>query len=83
MILEDIDEIDGNIDEYSLNKKRKLLIVFDNVIADIADFYHAILFCGFKKYLPKFYALPCTAFQTNKSFSKSQLVIHQILIFKT
>lgn len=50
MILEDMDEIDGNIDEYNLNKKLKLLIVFDNVIADIADFYHEILFCGIKKY---------------------------------
>lgn len=50
MILEDMDEIDGNIDEYNLNKKLKLLIVFDNVIADIADFYHAILFCGIKIY---------------------------------
>lgn len=50
MILEDMDEIDGNIDEYNLNKKLKLLIVFDNVIADIADFYQAILFCGIKKY---------------------------------
>ena len=31
--LKDIDDIYENIDEYNLNKKRKLLIVFDNVIS--------------------------------------------------
>ena len=31
----DIDDIQKNIEEYSPNKKRKILIVFDNMIADM------------------------------------------------
>ena len=32
---DDMDDIYKNIEEYSLNKKRKILIVFDDVIADM------------------------------------------------
>ena len=32
--LNDMDDIYNNIEEYNPNKKRKILIVFDNMIAD-------------------------------------------------
>ena len=31
----DIDDIDENIEEYNLNKERKFLIVFDDMIVDM------------------------------------------------
>ena len=33
----DMDDIYKNIDEYNPNKKRKILIVFDDVIADMLN----------------------------------------------
>ena len=33
----DMDDIYKNIEEYNPNKKRKILIVFDDMITDIAD----------------------------------------------
>ena len=30
-----MDDIDKNIEEYNANKKRKILILFDNMIADM------------------------------------------------
>ena len=35
----DLDDIYKNIEEYSPNKKRKVLIVFDNMIGDMLSIY--------------------------------------------
>ena len=35
--LNDKDDIHKNIEEYSLNKKRKVLIIFDDMIADMCS----------------------------------------------
>ena len=35
----DLDDIYKNIEEYSPNKKRKVLIVFDNMISDMLSIY--------------------------------------------
>ena len=61
-----MDDIYKNIEEYNPNKKRKILIVFDDMIADMLSnkklnpivtelfirgrFYHTILFHCFIKY---------------------------------
>ena len=48
-----MDDIYKNIEEYNPNKKRKTLIVFNDMIADIRGrkcFYYTILFCCAKKY---------------------------------
>ena len=48
-------DIYENIEEYNLNKKRKMLIVFDEMIADMFDemiadmLNYAISFCSAKK----------------------------------
>ena len=36
---DDLDDIYKNIEEYSPNKKRKVLIVFDNMISDMLSIY--------------------------------------------
>ena len=35
----DLDDIYKNIEDYSPNKKRKVLIVFDNMISDMLSIY--------------------------------------------
>ena len=61
-----MDDIYTNIEEYNANKKRKILIIFDAMIADMLNnktlnsiltdyafnscFYYTILFCCAKKY---------------------------------
>ena len=35
--LSDVDDIYKNMEEYNPNKKQKILIVFDNMIADILN----------------------------------------------
>ena len=67
-----MDDICKNIEEYIPSKKCKILIVFDDMIAEmlnnkklnpiitvfvISCFYYKILFCRAKKYETKFCAL--------------------------
>ena len=71
----DMDDIYKNIEEYNLNKKRKILIVFDDMIADMLSnnkliyqrkkaknfscFHHTIIFRCSKKYQTNFNTLSC------------------------
>ena len=41
-----MDDINKNIEEYNLNKKRKILIVFDDMIADMPWAYRGYLKCS-------------------------------------
>ena len=50
-ISDDMDDIYKNIEEYNPNKKRKILIVFDDKIADILSNLSSTLFCYSKKML--------------------------------
>ena len=65
-----MDVIYRNIEEYNPNKKRKISIFLDHMIADILSnkklnpkvshfpwFYYTILFCCAKKSYTEFYAL--------------------------
>ena len=59
-----MNDVYENIDNYNLNRKRKILIVFDDMIADIMTnkkyftcIYHSILFFCSKRCLIKFNTL--------------------------
>ena len=88
----DMDDIYKNIKEYNPNKKRKILIVFDDMIVNMLSnkkFNSAVtkLFIRGRKvniclvFITKCYSL--WKFQTKENFSKLNLIIHQILILKT
>ena len=71
----DMDDIYKNIEEYNPNKKRQILLVFDDMIADMLSNkkQKAIvteLFIRGRKL-------------ANESFNKLNLIIHQVLTFKT
>ena len=69
------------IQEHNPNKKRKILIAFNNMIADILIRNLASMF---PKMLNK---ILCTIllwkFQAKRKFKEFRLIIHQIFTFKT
>ena len=90
-----MDNIYKNIEEYNPNKKRKMLIVFDDMIADMLSneklnpIVTDIFVRGRKTNISlvfltqSCFAIPERKVQTNESFNKSHLIIHQILTLKT
>ena len=85
-----MDQIYKNIEEYNPDKKRKILIVFDDMIADMLSNkkLHPIvneLFIRGRKLkifiTQSYFAVP--QFQTKENSNKLHILINQILTFKT
>ena len=90
-----MDNINENIAEYNLNKERKILIVFDDMIADILSnkrFQQTVteLFIRCRKqntclvFITQYYfAIPKKLYykkiQIDENFNKSHLIVRQIL----
>ena len=92
----DIDDTYKNIEEYNPNKKRKILIVFGNMIADMFSNkkLNPIETELFKtKHFSSYYhailfrcsqhTILLSKFQIKENFNKFHLIIHQILTLKT
>ena len=89
-------DVHKNIEEYNSDRKRKVLIVFDDIITDTINnkklnLMVTKLFIRDGKlniYLyfvtQSYIAVPedDRKFQTNKSFNKLHLIIHQVLTLK-
>ena len=81
-----------NIEEYNANKKRKILIVFDDIIADMLSnkklnpTITELLLRGRKLNISRFFQFITKIIrpkQTNDSFKISDFIIHQALTFQT
>ena len=83
----DMDDIYKNIEEYNPNKKRKILIVFDDMIADMLSNKKrnqivTELFIRERKLNISLVFITQSDFAV-PNFNKLHLIIHQILTFKT